>query len=102
MAADMQAVLAITKALADENRLRALHALTQGELCSANLIKVLGLAPSTVSKHMSVLRQANLVDVRRDGRWTYYRLPGRKADKQVKQVIAWVKASVSPTDQAAA
>ena len=36
------------------------------------IIELLGLAPSTVSKHMAVLHQAGLVETRKDGRWIYY------------------------------
>ena len=66
--------LNITKALAEENRLRILLALDGAELCVCQLVELLELAPSTVSKHMSVLRQARLVESRKDGRWMHYRL----------------------------
>ncbi|MHC4105048.1 MAG: ArsR/SmtB family transcription factor, partial [Planctomycetota bacterium] len=65
----------MTKALSDENRVRAIMMLRNGELCVCQLIEMLGLAPSTVSKHMSILRQARLVQVRKEGRRMYYRLP---------------------------
>ncbi len=70
----MRDFLAITKALSDENRVRALVALAGGELCVCQIIEQLGLAPSTVSKHMAVLHQARLVESRKEGRWIYYRL----------------------------
>ena len=70
----MREFLAITKSLSDENRVRALMALTGGELCVCQIIELLGLAPSTVSKHMAILHQAGLVETRKDGRWIYYRL----------------------------
>jgi DNA-binding transcriptional ArsR family regulator len=50
--------------------------LTSGELCVCQVTEVLQLAPSTVSKHMSILRQAGLVEARKEGRWIYYRLVG--------------------------
>ena len=71
----MAQFLAINAALADENRLRALLALRGGELCACQIIELLRLAPSTVSKHMAILRQAGLVEARKEGRWMYYRLP---------------------------
>ena len=70
----MKEFLLITKALSDENRVRALMALGGGELCVCQIIELLGLAPSTVSRHMGVLHQAGLVETRKDGRWIYYRL----------------------------
>ena len=70
----MQDTLDVLRALADENRLRVLFALRNGELCVCQLIALLELAPSTVSKHLSILRSARLVESRKDGRWMYYRL----------------------------
>jgi ArsR family transcriptional regulator len=70
----MNDFVAITKALSDTNRVRALLALRKGELCVCQIIELLGLAPSTISKHMSILKQAGLVDSRKDSRWVYYRL----------------------------
>ena len=70
----MREVMDMLKALADENRVRLLFALKGGELCVCQLIALLDLAPSTVSKHLTILRAARLVDSRKDGRWMYYRL----------------------------
>ena len=64
----------ITKALADENRVRVLLALRKGELCVCQITELFGLAPSTVSKHLSILFQADLVESRKDGLWIYYSL----------------------------
>ncbi len=95
----MREVLDITKALADANRLRVLMALTGGELCVCQIVELLELAPSTVSKHMYILRQARLVDSRKDGRWMYYRLPPRDAPKAVKETIAWVRRQLAESPQ---
>jgi ArsR family transcriptional regulator, arsenate/arsenite/antimonite-responsive transcriptional repressor len=75
----MDDFIAITKALSDPNRVRALMALRDGELCVCQIIELLGLAPSTVSKHMSILKQAGLVENRKEERWMYYRLLNKKA-----------------------
>ena len=85
----------LAKALADENRVRALLALRDGELCVCDIIELLDLAPSTVSKHLSILRQARLVEAKKDGRWIYYRLAGDKAHHQVQEAIKWVCNSLS-------
>ncbi len=65
----------IGKALDHPLRIRALAALKEQELCVCELIELFGLSPSTVSKHMSIVADAGLVDRRRDGRWTHYSLP---------------------------
>jgi DNA-binding transcriptional ArsR family regulator len=91
----MYAFLNITKALSDENRVRALIMLSHGELCVCQLIEMLGLAPSTVSKHMSILRQARLVEARKQGKWMYYRLPDGDCSSEVSQAIEWVRNSLA-------
>ncbi len=85
----MQRFLAITKALNDESRIRALLLLRDGELCLCQLIDVLGLAPSTVSKHMDVLLQAGLVERRKEGRWHFFRLSQDDAPSMIRRAIEW-------------
>ncbi len=92
----------ITKALADENRVRILAVLNQGELCVCQLIELLGLAPSTVSKHLSVLRNSRLIDSRKQGRWMYYRLADDQAATEIKEALKWVFQSVRQTPRIAA
>jgi ArsR family transcriptional regulator, arsenate/arsenite/antimonite-responsive transcriptional repressor len=90
----MQPTLAIVKALDNEYRLRILLSLRDGEVCLCQLIKVLKLAPSTVSKHVDLLRQAGLVEMRKEGRWHHYRLAGRGASPAVREAIRWVTRSL--------
>jgi ArsR family transcriptional regulator, arsenate/arsenite/antimonite-responsive transcriptional repressor len=91
----MRAFMNITKALADEHRVRTLLALRQGELCVCQITELFGLAPSTVSKHLSILHQAELVESRKEGRWIYYRLPKREAPLAVREAIDWVVKSLA-------
>lgn len=91
----MESILAITRALADENRVRALLVLDGRELCVCQLIEFLELAPSTVSKHMTILRQARLIEGRKKGRWMNYRQAGAHASPAVKEAIAWLRRSLS-------
>jgi len=69
------AVVKIGKAIDHPLRVRALAVLRDRELCVCELVELFGLAPSTVSKHMSLMAGAGLVDRRRDGKWTYYSVP---------------------------
>ncbi|MFH1718337.1 MAG: metalloregulator ArsR/SmtB family transcription factor [Planctomycetota bacterium] len=91
--------LNIARALSDENRVRALMMLRDGELCVCQLIEMLGLAPSTVSKHMSILRQARLVQARKEGRWMYYRLPDKDAPQCVLEAVQWVQNAIAKDKQ---
>ncbi|MHC4646942.1 MAG: ArsR/SmtB family transcription factor [Planctomycetota bacterium] len=95
----MRDFINIAKALSDENRVRALMMLSEGELCVCQLIEMLGLAPSTVSKHMAILYQAGLVDTRKEGRWNYYRLADGDASEDVLAAIRWVQHSLANNRQ---
>ena len=90
----MRELLAAMKALSDENRLRILVALQGRELCLCQIVELLCLATSTVSKHMSVLQQARLVDARKDGRWTYFRLADVDPPEMVQQATELVVRSL--------
>jgi len=61
-------------ALGDPTRLRLLGA-CRVERCVCQLVELIDLAPSTISKHLGVLRRAGLLAARRDGRWMHYRVP---------------------------
>ena len=91
----MHEFMTIVKALADQNRVRALLALRDRELCGCQIIELLGLAPSTVSRHMSMLKQARLVEGRKEGHWMYYRLADDGASAEVREAIEWVCRSLS-------
>jgi ArsR family transcriptional regulator len=79
--------LSLTKALGDRTRVRALMALRDGELCLCQLVSLLALAPSTLSKHMNILTEAGLVEREKRGRWQYFRLAGANAPADVKRAI---------------
>jgi DNA-binding transcriptional ArsR family regulator len=98
----MRSTLQVTKALSDVQRLRILMLLRAGELCVCQLIAVLGLAPSTVSKHLSILSAAGLVDSRKDGRWAYYRLPEGSALRAAGPVLKWLGAALGDEASVAA
>ncbi len=97
----MREFMNITRALADTHRVRALLALRARELCVCQITELFGLAPSTVSKHLSILYQARLVESRKAGRWIYYRLPDRDAPVTVRRALEWVARSVDGERQVA-
>ncbi len=98
----MRDFILITKALADPNRVRVLLALRRGELCVCQIVELLQLAPSTISKHLSILNHAGLILSRKDERWVYYRLPGKEAPVVVREAIAWIHKSLAKSPEAAA
>jgi ArsR family transcriptional regulator len=64
----------IIKALAHPSRLAMVEELAKGEKCVCELQKLVGADITTVSKHLSVMKKAGLVQDRKDGLWVYYRL----------------------------
>jgi DNA-binding transcriptional ArsR family regulator len=74
-------------AVAEPRRRRILDVLGGGERSVNDLVSLLGLAQPQVSKHLRVLREVGLVDVRDEGRRRLYRLDGRP----LKPILDWVK-----------
>jgi ArsR family transcriptional regulator len=64
----------VFKTLADPTRVRILRLLEQEELIVGELMSVLGMAQSRVSRHLAILREAGLLTDRRDGTFVAYRL----------------------------
>jgi len=81
----------VAKALAHPSRLLIVDALSQSETCVCDLTAMVGADQSTVSKHLAVLRNAGLVDMRKEGTMVFYRLRVHCLDgfwKCVESVLA--------------
>jgi ArsR family transcriptional regulator, arsenate/arsenite/antimonite-responsive transcriptional repressor len=97
----MRDLMTVIKALADENRVRVLLAVQGRELCVCQIVELLGLAQSTVSKHMSILHQARLVEHRKEGRWMYYRAADGDSPPEAREIAAVVSKLVAGNPAAA-
>jgi ArsR family transcriptional regulator len=90
----MKELIQLMAALSDPNRVRMVYALRHGELCVCQLIALLKLAPSTVSKHLTILQAAGVVERSKKGRWVYYQLrsdpdfpiTGKRAPKKFQRL----------------
>ena len=76
----MESLRQIFKTLADPTRLRLLFLLEREELAVQELMQVLEMAQSTVSRHLGILRDAGLLRVRREGTFVYYRLTSAEGE----------------------
>ena len=65
---------AVCRALSDETRFRIAWALAEEDLCVCELSDALEVAQSTLSNHLGKMRDLGIVDARKDGNWTYYKL----------------------------
>lgn len=84
----------VAKAVADPSRVRILKLLEGGELCVCQITAVLNLAPATISKHLATLKTAGLLQLRRDGKWVYYRLAEREFNVYAHSFIQLVRVSL--------
>lgn len=75
------------KGLADPTRLRITMLLLDAELCVCDLIAVLRMPQSTVSRHMSRLKSSGVVVDRRAGKWVHYRLAGAESVRDLRDYL---------------
>ncbi len=94
---EFEALVKTARALSDSGRMRIVLVLRHGELSPCQLVRLLGLAPSTVSRHLSLLKDAGLVSMRREGRWIHYFRPEDPPDF-IREALEWVDhhATTSP------
>ncbi len=92
----------IFKALSDPIRLRIILLLHwEGELCVCDLMAVLGLPQSTVSRHLAYLKRSCLVDTRRQGVWMYYQL-SRESCALCRELLAILRRHADGLPEASA
>ena len=91
----MKDFIRVMKALSDPNRVRIVKLLQLKELCVCELQELLGLAQSTVSKHLKVLDDAGLISSSRDGAWVIYIVNENDNSAHVNALLAemrgWVE-----------
>jgi len=68
----MNALIKVLRALSDPNRMRIMKMLQVREMCVCELAEVLGITQPSVSRHMRILAEAELVSFRREGPWIHY------------------------------
>ncbi|MDR2051379.1 MAG: metalloregulator ArsR/SmtB family transcription factor [Deltaproteobacteria bacterium] len=78
----MSKVLQYFKALADETRLRLLLVLYRYEMNVNELVELMGMGQSRISRHLKILSSAGLLESRRDGLWVFYSLAGGQPSRK--------------------
>ena len=87
----MNQLIKVFKALSDPNRIRILKILEERSLCVCEITDVLGLAPSTVSKHLSILQDSDLIIYRKDGKWVHYRLNLDQSGEYIRHILPLIR-----------
>ena len=78
------------RALGDDTRVRIVALLSHGELCVCHVQEALGLTQPNASRQLGILKNAGVVESRREGTWTYYKLAPQADDHRRRQLRALV------------
>ncbi len=68
------------KALSDSTRLRIIGLLSESNLCVCEIIDILGMTQSRISRHLGILKQAGLIEEERKGKWVIYKFSASGGD----------------------
>lgn len=77
-------IATIFKAFCDENRIRILLLLLDGEKCACRLLEEMNITQPTLSHHMKILCDSGIVVGRKDGKWIHYSLSDEGIEKAKK------------------
>ena len=83
----MKPFIKVMKALSDPNRVKIIKLLQQRVLCVCEMRESLGLAQSTVSKHLKILEEAGLITYSKEGLWVNYRLADGARNPYVSNLL---------------
>ena len=87
----MRELLKVLKALADKNRLKIFKMLQRKKMCVCELAAALDISMPSVSRHLSLMKDAGLIEDERDGMWTNYMLCREKVNKYAPVIQAHLK-----------
>ena len=83
----------IFKAFCDENRIRILQILKDGEKCACRLLEALNITQPTLSHHMKTLLDSGIVNGRKEGKWMYYSI-SEEGLKKAQEYLDYLKGEV--------
>jgi ArsR family transcriptional regulator len=81
----------VFKALSDTNRIRILKMLERRSLCVCEITEILELATSTVSKHLSILRDAELIVDKKEGKWVNFNINNDQNNEYVRYLLPLIR-----------
>ena len=90
MKLDPKKTAAIFKAFCDENRIKILQLLLDGEKCACKLLEALAITQPTLSHHMKILLDSGIVNGRKEGKWMHYSISKEGLEK-AQEYLAFLK-----------
>lgn len=95
----MRRLVGTIKALSDEIRLRIINVIYEQELCVCEIVDALSLPQSTISRHLTVLKNAGIVADRKHGQWVFYKLVIGKEDESFIEALIEKELKTHPAFQ---
>ena len=92
---ELKIITKLTKALSDDTRIRIVHLLSRkGKLCVCEINEIIGLSQPTISSHLKILENANVLVFRKEGLWVEYML-NPDMEKYQKDMIETISKSIA-------
>jgi|SRR5882672_7445723 len=85
----VEPITRLFRALGDATRVRIVALLSHGELCVCHVQEALGLTQPNASRQLGILKNAGVVESRREGTWTYYKLSAQR-DSRCGRQLEWL------------
>ena len=99
MQTDEKRTASVFKALCDENRIRIMKLLQSGEKCACVLLDDLQITQPTLSHHMKILCDSDIVVGRKEGKWTYYSISSDGASTAIQCLQDLTKVTSTAKDK---
>ena len=87
MKIDTKKTSVMFKALCDENRIKILQLLLDGEKCACKLLEEMSITQPTLSHHMKILVDSGIVNGRKEGKWMHYSISETGIDKAIEYLM---------------
>lgn len=91
MTSEDKKIATVFKALSDENRIHILRVLLTGEKCACKLLDEINVTQPTLSHHMKILCNSNIVNARKEGKWMYYSISKSGSQYALQSLIEVLK-----------
>lgn len=88
----------IFKALSDPNRLRILKMLQVKPLYACEIRELLNLAGSTVSKHLSILKESGFIIIDKEGKWVNFKINPNPPDQRISSILSTLDFWIADND----
>lgn len=89
----------VFKAFCDENRIRILEMLQSGEKCACVILEELNVTQPTLSHHMKILCDSGIVESRKYGKWTHYKISAQGAKDAIGLIKEMTKVSENKSNK---